>query len=211
MALLSPRVHPTLTASHLDLSPFALDCLDLAAQREGPSLSTSQTLTDKSKSTQLSLDTASTVSSGHAVSDFERISYYNGIASDGDHPDLLYRTGSAKYPWTRPTGRHASLPVKSARGVFGTPLNKVWGTVGPQICDLVKQKTKFSSISTARFVTERDGEETLGPVTIWISVPPGSTSADIAHDISEAILALLVENGVEGVEVEWTEGVVQRL
>ena len=97
--------------------------------------------------------------------------------------------------------------------MYDTPLNKVWDTVGPQIRDLVKQKTRYSSINPARFVTRqsKDGKGSLGPVTIWIAVPPGSTSADTAHEVSEAILALLVKNGVECAEVEWYEAVLSRL
>ena len=200
MSLLSSRVYPTLTTFRLGLSPFALECIYYAGQPKRPSSPTSPTL-----------DTATTVSSDHAVSDFERISYYNGITDYGDNPNLLYRTGSTTYPWTRPTGKWASVPVKSLRGVYNTPLNKVWDTVGPQIRDLVKQKAQYSSIDPARFVAQQDGEETLGPVTIWIAVPPGSTSADTAHDVSEAILALLVKNGVEGAEVEWREAVLSKL
>ena len=188
-------------------------CIDDAGQREDHSSPTLPTPTDESQSTPLSLDITTTLklSSDHAVPDPERTSYYNGITNDGDHPDLLYRTGSSTYPWTLSTGRHAHLPVKSLCGVYNTPLNKVWDTIGPQIRDLVKRKARYSSIDPARFVTQHDGNETLGPVTIWIAVPPGSTSADTAHDVSEAILALLVKNGVEGAEVEWREAVPSKL
>jgi len=40
----------------------------------------------------------------------------------------------------KPVGRHNSLPVKSLRGVFDTPLNGVWDTVGPQIRNLIKAR-----------------------------------------------------------------------
>ena len=124
--------------------------------------------------------------SPHAVSDYERTTYYNGLANDGEHPDLLYRTGSEKYPWIQPTGSGAHLPLRSLRGVHNTPLNRVWDTVGPQVFALVKSgaKNRFS-INAARFVTEgEDGEETRGPVVIWVCVYPGSTSADTAHQVS---------------------------
>ena len=72
-------------------------------------------------------------------------------------------------------------------------------------------KNRFS-INAARFVTEgEDGEETRGPVVIWVCVYPGSTSADTAHQVSQGILELLEKNGVEDVEVEWFEGVISRL
>jgi hypothetical protein len=65
---------------------------------------------------------------------------------------------------------------------------------------------------TARFVTHgEDGKDTLGPVVIWISTHPTTTTAENAHDASPDILALLKANGVEGAVVEWYEGVVERL
>jgi hypothetical protein len=143
-----------------------------------------------------------------AVSDYERTSYYNGISDQGDHPDLLYRTGSAKYPWIQPRGRHPYQPTKSLRGVYRTPLNDVWSTVGPQVRELVKDRKIHYSIDPARFVTHgEDGEETLGPVVIWVGVYPGSTSTDTAHEVSQKILELLEKNGVKNIEVEWHEAV----
>ena len=62
-----------------------------------------------------------------------------------------------------------------------------------------------------RFSTQEHnhGTETLGPVVIWISVKLGTTTVDLANDVSEEILALLATHGIEGVEIEWREGVVQ--
>lgn len=65
--------------------------------------------------------------------EYEKTSYYNGIAGDGDHPELIYRSDYSTTPFPKPTGRYAHIPVKSPRGVFDTPLNRVWDTVGPQI------------------------------------------------------------------------------
>jgi len=76
-------------------------------QRKGP---TSPARSQSSGPTLLSQESDTTVVSPHAVSDYERTSYYNGVTDDGEHPDLLYRTGSAKYPWIRPAGRHAHPP-----------------------------------------------------------------------------------------------------
>jgi len=148
--------------------------------------------------------------------EYERRSYYNGIAGGSDHPDLVYRSDFLTTPFPKPVGRHAHIPVKSAHGVFNTPLNGVWDTVGPQVLDLIKaRKIKWSSVNVARFFTDAPpGEEakgSLGPVVIWVSVIPGSTSADTAHEVSQEILSLLLQNRVEGVVVEWCEGVVQRL
>ncbi|KAF9472047.1 hypothetical protein BDN70DRAFT_887451 [Pholiota conissans] len=151
--------------------------------------------------------------SSYAVSDYERKTYYNGVAGSGEGPPLVYRTGADKYPWIEPKGEHAHQPSKAACGVFGTPLNAVWNTVAFQICDLINErKIQYSSIDVARFTTfEEDGKETVGPVVIWIGVHPGSTSAYTAHEASQEILELLEKNGVEGVEVEWRESVLQQL
>ena len=155
--------------------------------------------------------TPATLSSLHAVSNYERTWYYNGITNNGDHPPLLYRTGSDKYPFILPTDRVVSEPIKSLRGVHGTSLNNVWKIVGPQINALVKQTIKIRySIDPACFLTHGENEDTLGPAVVWIAVYPGSTSADTAHDVSKDILALLKLHGVDDVEVEWHEAVTEK-
>ncbi|EDR10432.1 uncharacterized protein LACBIDRAFT_317358 [Laccaria bicolor S238N-H82] len=156
------------------------------------------------------------MASEHGPTAFERIVYYNGITGNDEHPILVYRTDALTRPFSKPVGRFPYLPIKSVRGVFDTPLNKVWDVVGPQICDIIKaQDILWSSIDTARFFTHGPpGEEekgTLGPVVIWIGVKPGLTPADTAHNTSQEILALLRKNGVEDVEVEWREAVLQKL
>ncbi|KAH9973768.1 hypothetical protein BGW80DRAFT_1560210 [Lactifluus volemus] len=140
----------------------------------------------------------------------------NGITGDADHPELVYRSDFRTTLFPKPVGRYGHLPVKSLRGVFDTPLNSVWDTVGPQIRDLVKaRKIHWSSIDPARFFTHaplgEGGKGSLGPVVIWVGVIPGSTSADTAHEVSQEILTLLRKNGVDDAVVEWREAVPQRL
>lgn len=148
-----------------------------------------------------------TAVSAYGLDEYERSSYYYGIAGETDHPDLLYRSDfdTTLFPRTH--------PVKSIRGVFNTPLNNVWSTVGPHICDLVKaRKVNWSALDVVRFFTEgEEGKGSLGPVVIWVGVIPASTSADTAHEVSREILTLLRENGVDDVVVEWRESVLQRL
>lgn len=190
------------TSLHPDLFDLhTLMCTEHACQCKSPILPTSPMLSDISQCSALP-------PSAYAVSDFERTSYYNGIPTEGEHPELLYRTGSAKYPWIEPSSEHAYLPTKSLLGVHRTPLNDVWSTVGPQVSQLVRDRTNRYSIDPVRFVTHgEDGEETLGPVVIWVGVYPGSTSADTAHEVSQNILQLLEKNGIKDVEVEWREAV----
>ncbi|KAI0303027.1 hypothetical protein BC826DRAFT_1137981 [Russula brevipes] len=160
----------------------------------------------------VSQESDKTVGPAYAVSAQERTWYYYGITDDGEQPELLYRTSWEKDPWLAPTGRLARPPLKFARPVHKTPLNGVWDTVGPLVDDLVYAAVKRSySINTARFLTVPHGEDvkegTLGSVVIWISVYPHSTSADTAHEVSQVILRLLTDNGIDGVDVEWSEGV----
>ncbi|KAJ6598649.1 hypothetical protein B0H10DRAFT_2167577 [Mycena sp. CBHHK59/15] len=153
----------------------------------------------------LTLANDATVVSQYTPNEYEMTSYYNGITGDTDHAELF-----------TPIGRHAHIPVKSLRGVFDTPLNGVWDTVGPEIRDLIKaRKINWSSVDPARFFTHGPlGEEekgSLGPIVIWVGVIPGSTSSDTAHEVSQEILALLLKNGVQDAVVEWHEAVPQRL
>ncbi|KAH9927332.1 uncharacterized protein B0H18DRAFT_1084828 [Fomitopsis serialis] len=145
-----------------------------------------------------------TVVSEHSPDEYERTSYYNGITGGSDHPELVYRSDFLTTLFPKPVGRYAHIPVKSLRGVFDTPLNSIWDTVGPQIRDLIKaREIHWSS----------EAKGSLGPVVIWVGVIPSSTSADTAsaHEVSQDILALLLKNGVEGAVVEWREAVPHRL
>ncbi|KAF8645404.1 hypothetical protein AX16_007838 [Volvariella volvacea WC 439] len=157
--------------------------------------------------------TDDTVSAPYAVSTQERAWYYYGVTADGDQPELLYRTSSKEDPWVPPVGRHANMPTKSARPAHDTQLSKVWGTVGPKVEDLVHAAVKGSySIDPARFFTVPPGEDvkngTLGPAIVWVTVHPDSNiSVDTVHDVSQSILELLAENGVNDAHVEWCEGV----
>lgn len=77
---------------------------------------------------------------------------------------------------------------------------------------LKKHGIKYSGISTVRFSTcDEEGKKTLGPIVIWISTHPNTTSAENARDASPGILEILEEHNVHGAVVEWYEGAVQRL
>ncbi|KZT09603.1 uncharacterized protein LAESUDRAFT_741859 [Laetiporus sulphureus 93-53] len=199
-AVTTMKNHPGL----LNLSLFALD---------------SPTFSDMSVSSHFSaliFASDTTVVSEYSPDDYERTSYYNGIAGDGDHPDLVYRSDYLTAPFPKPVGRFGHIPVKSVRGVFDTPLNGIWDdNVSPQIRDVIKaHKINWTSIDPARFFTHgppgEEEKESLGPVVIWVGVSPGSTSAT-AQDVSREILALLLKHGVDGVVVEWREAVPQTL
>ncbi|KAG8903606.1 hypothetical protein FRB99_002957 [Tulasnella sp. 403] len=215
-AIKTMRERPELLSESLVLFPqlslFALQCMNDSGHRK--SLASSPVFSDASSyPSALSLATDATANSPYAISDWERTTYYHGISPGGDHPELLYRSDLLENPFPTPKGRHPHLPTKTACGVFNTPLNAVWDTVAPQIRELLKTlKIRYSAFNTARFVTHgEDGKDTLGPIVIWIATHPGTTTAENAHGASLEILSLLKANGVEGVVVEWYEGVVERL
>jgi hypothetical protein len=164
-------------------------------------------------SSNLSALTGTTIVPQYTSSDYDKISFYSGMTGDSE-PRLIYRSDFLSTPFSKPVGRYAHITVRSFRGVVDTPLNRVWDTVGPGICDLIKdRKIDWSSIDPARFFTHGPlGEEkgSFGPVVICIGIHPGSTSSETAHDVSQEILALLLKQGVKGVVVEWRESIVQR-
>ncbi|KAJ7048606.1 hypothetical protein C8F01DRAFT_1266941 [Mycena amicta] len=122
---------------------------------------------------------------------------------------------SIESPFPIPTGHHQHLATKTAHGVFNTPLNAVWDIVGPEIFTLLKSRhIRYSAVKTVRFTITTHGDNEThkrGPIVICISVYPGTTTAENAHDVSPDILELLKVNGVEGVVIEWYEGVIERL
>ena len=190
------RVYTALTLSLVDLSP---------------------TLSPVSAvSPALTLSSNTTVVPQYTPAEYEKATYYNGITKNGDHPVLVYRSGFGITPFPQPVGRYGHVPVKSVRGVYGTSLNPVWESVGPQIVEMITiEKIACSSIGAARFFTHatpgEEGEGHLGPVVIWLGISPGSTSSDTAHQISRRILTLLRKHGIDDVVIEWREAVLQRL
>ncbi|TCD65962.1 hypothetical protein EIP91_001954 [Steccherinum ochraceum] len=107
-----------------------------------------------------------------------------------------------------------NLPIKTAHGVFNTPLNYVWDDVAPQILVAIKAHgIEYSALTTARFSTKEYGivGETHGPVVVWIAVQPNTTTAEAVRDATPDILHILTDAGITGVVVEWYEGSVVRL
>lgn len=205
-----------LTTLCLDLSLFALECINYSSHHKFESLSSpaSPTLSETSSSlSALTIASDATAVSPYVLSDWERTTYYSGISPD--HPELLYRSDLLENPFPTgiPKGRFPHLPTKTAYGVFNTPLNAVWDIVAPQICEFLEaSKIRYSAVKAARFVTHgEDGMDTLGPVVIWVATHPTTTTAENAHDASLGILALLKDNRVKDVVVEWYEGTVEKL
>ncbi|QRV97299.1 transmembrane protein [Ceratobasidium sp. AG-Ba] len=197
------RANPKLLAG---LTWFMLECQGLSDQKAFKS----HTSAMKDVSTGFSV--SSFVSVPH-ISDFERVHYWHGISIDP--PELLYRSDleSNPYPVPLPGTRWHEVPVKTAEGVFETPLNAVWHIVAPAIIGILdKRNIKYSALKTARFSTRgEDRKKTLGPIVIWIATHPNTTGFESARDASPDILHILEEHKVEGAVVEWYEGSVEKL
>ncbi|CAE6509005.1 unnamed protein product [Rhizoctonia solani] len=184
-----------------------LECQILSAQQRVTPLAPT-----RSSQGRVALDFYTAVAP-QLISQFERVHYWHGISHDP--PELLYRSNleSDPFPFPVPGTRWFQLPVKTAEGVFETPLNPVWHIVAPKIIALLKKRgIKYSALKTARFSTcDEDEKKTLGPIVIWIATHPNTTSAENARDASPDILHILEEHKVEGAVVEWYEGSVQKL
>jgi len=146
----------------------------------------------------------------HLISEYERTIYYHGISPDP--PQLLWRSDLLSNPFSIPTGRYTHLPIKTAHGVFNKALSAVWHAVVPKIIKLLKDHSiRYSAIKSVRFSTLcEDGQETLGPIVLWIATP-STTTAENARDVSPAILSILEAHGVKDMVVEWYEGMVEKL
>ncbi|KAF9218701.1 hypothetical protein BS17DRAFT_719790, partial [Gyrodon lividus] len=191
-----------------------LECQSLSAQQEALKHPVSPALSDASTlCSQLSITSDATVVAPHLISKFEKVHYWHGISVDP--PELLYRSDLKSNPFlVHPPGtRWSEVPVKTTEGVFGTPLNTVWHIVAPMIIALFKKRgIKHSALKTACVSTrDEDGKKTLGPIVVWISTHPHTTSTENACEASPDILHILEEHKVEGAVVEWYEGSVEKL
>lgn len=196
-----------------------LECQNNSANQGAPPDPTSPTLSDttlvdnSASFSKISLFSDASIVDPYFVSEYERITYYHGISPEP--PELLYRSDLQKNPFPVPKGRFPHLAVKTAHGVFNTPLNPVWNTVAPKITSFLKGRgIRYSVVKAARFTTtfdETGKDGPLGPIVIWIATHPGTTTAKNAYDASPAILEILETHQVKDAVVEWYEGVVEKL
>ncbi|KAL5638031.1 hypothetical protein ACGC1H_002336 [Rhizoctonia solani] len=198
------RANPTLAAY---ITFWTLDCQKTAAEQEAQRPPWSPPLRDAPTTSR-----ALSVVVQHLICEFERVHWYNGISLDP--PELYYRSNldTVSFPLPVPGQQNFfELPIKTAEGVFGTRLNEVWDTVAPLIVALFKASgIKYSALQTARFSTrDEDNVKHLGPIVIWVATHPGTTTPQMARDVSPSVLSILVEHGVEGAVVEWIEGKVE--
>ncbi|KAF7308528.1 hypothetical protein HMN09_00701900 [Mycena chlorophos] len=156
---------------------------------------------------------AFTVVTPDLITKYESDFYYNGLS--GSPPPLLWRSDLEENPFPAPVrgDRHFSIPVKTAHGVIGTPLNAVWPAVAPAILASLKSRgIKYSAVQPVRFsIVDGDRDEYLGPVVVWIAIPPNSSGAGAVRDATPDILRILTDAQITNVVVEWYQGTIKKL
>lgn len=156
---------------------------------------------------------AFTVVTPDLITKYESDFYYNGLS--GSPPPLLWRSDLEENPFPVPVrgDRYFSIPVKTAHGIGGTPLVAVWPAVAPAIVASLKSRgIKYSAVHTVRFsIVEGDRDEYLGPVVVWIAIPPNSAKAGAVRDATPDILGILADAQITDVVVEWYLGTITRL
>ncbi|KAL1725483.1 hypothetical protein EV714DRAFT_277480 [Schizophyllum commune] len=156
---------------------------------------------------------AFTVVTPDLISKYESDFYHHGLS--GCPPPLLWRSDLEDNPFTapRPGDRYFSIPVKTAHGLIGSPLTAVWPAVAPAILASLKSRgIRYSAVQPVRFsIVEGDGDERLGPVVVWIAIPPNSAKAGTVRDATPDILHILAEAQITGVVVEWYLGTITKL
>ena len=147
-----------------------------------------------------------TVIAPDLLSKYEMNFWYHGLSDEP--PKLMWRSDLETNPFPTPPhgARFFTVPTKTAHGVFKTPLNAVWRDVAPKILESIKARDiKYSALQTVRFSTVQDGNETFGPVVVWISVHPNTTDARAVRDATPDILQILADAQITDVVVEWCE------
>ncbi|KAI6152646.1 hypothetical protein BKA82DRAFT_20112 [Pisolithus tinctorius] len=195
----------------VNASTFPQECIALARQnRQGRACS--PTDTNSPDCSLLYDEYASRVSSGlppNAISKVEAAFYYSGISSSP--PKLVYRT--SKDPFVMPRGPEAYRRLKHLYPIYDHKLGDKWGDVGPKVRDLLdEQQVRFSTIDLARFRTVPDQQTpaVISPVVIWIGVLPDSLTGEDAFNSANAILALLEDEGIIAIDIEFRESVFRR-
>jgi hypothetical protein len=148
------------------------------------------------------------------ISEYESNLYYRGLS--GDPPKLMWRSDfeSNPFPMRKPGEHSCQLTSKIACPVFDKHFRQVWHDIAPQILDLFKARgLKWSALHPVCFQTcNEEGEPgTRGPNTVWIAVPPNTTSAAAVREMTPDIVQILEAAEVHGAVVEWYEATVRRL
>ena len=191
-------------------SAFLQECIALARQNsQGPTRP--PTDTDFSDLRLYDEYTSSVSSPPHVVSKVEAAFYYAGISRSP--PKLVYRTSKDSFVMPMPKGPEAYRRLKHLYPVYDHKLGDKWEDVRPKVRDLLdKHQVRFSIIDLVRFRTVPDQETpaAISPVVIWVGVLPDSLAGEDAFNSANAILALLEDEGIAAVDVEFRESVFRR-
>ena len=145
----------------------------------------------------------------YIISKVEATFYYAGIQRSP--PKLVYRT--SKDPFEPPTGPEAYRHLKYLYPVCDQRLGERWEDVRPKIRDLLdKHQVRFSTIDLVCFCTapEQQTLPVISPVVILVGVLPDSLAGEDAFASANTILALLEDEGISAVDVEFRESVFRR-
>ncbi|KAI5985213.1 hypothetical protein EDC04DRAFT_2590467 [Pisolithus marmoratus] len=115
-------------------------------------------------------------------------------------------------PFLPPEGPEAYRHLKHLYPVYDHKLGDKWEDIRPMVRDLLdEQQVRFSTIDLVRFRMVR-GQQAPGvsPVVIWVGVLPSTLTSEDAFNSANAILALLDNEGITDVDVEFRESVFRR-
>jgi hypothetical protein len=148
--------------------------------------------------------TRTTPSPPPPVSGDEAKFYYAGLPSS---PVLIARTGST--PWEAPTGLEAYPKLKELRVVGEHEINDVWeDDLALKVHAILRAKgVDWSSTDVIRIGYV---DEPSGGVILWIGVKPDSLSYEVGIDAALQCEELLLDYGINDVDVEIRQSEVIR-
>ncbi|KAJ6588649.1 hypothetical protein B0H19DRAFT_1248273 [Mycena capillaripes] len=112
-----------------------------------------------------------------------------------------------------PKGPEAYRRLKHLYPAHDHKLGDKWEDVRPKVRDLLdEQQVRFSTIDLVRFRTVPDQQTAavISPVVIWVGVLPDSLAGEDAFNSANAILALLEDEDITAVDIEFRESVFRR-
>ena len=139
-------------------------------------------------------------------SDQEALFYYAGLPSA---PRLVARTGGT--PWEAPIGLEAYTVRKELLpGGTHHSLSKAWEHNLPFKLHalLDSEQVEWTSTDIVRIRPQREYGNHPMPVILWIGVKPSSLTGEKGVDVAFKCRELLMQYGIDDVEVEIRESVV---
>jgi len=138
------------------------------------------------------------------LSEEESKCYYAGLYSC---PLLIARTGTT--PWETPTGPEAYTRPKVLRIVGNHEIEDVWeDNLALKVHAILEQNgIDWTSTDVVRIGY---ADEPSGNVVLWIGVKPGPVSYEVAIDAAFACRELLLDYGINDVDIEMRQSEVTR-